>query len=86
VSSVERQVRNGRARWQARWRDDTGQQRKKTFDRKVDADKFLTSVEHGILSGTYVDPHDGTTVAEYARSWAAARPHRASTARRVSGL
>lgn len=54
MASVERQVRNGQLRWQARWRDDAGRQ-KKTFDRKIDAERFLATVEHGILTGSYVD-------------------------------
>jgi hypothetical protein len=31
----------------------------------------------------WVDPTDRTTVAEYARRWAASRPHRPTTAARV---
>ena len=34
--------------------------------------------------GNWVDPSDGTTVAEYGRQWAALRPHRALTARHVT--
>lgn len=40
-------------------------------------------MEAAKLRGAYVDPDDRTTVAEYARRWAAARPYRATTARRV---
>jgi hypothetical protein len=34
--------------------------------------------------GNWVDPSDKTTVADYARQWAALRPHRASIARHVT--
>ena len=37
-------------------------------------------------AGQYVDPSDRTTVQDYARSWVAARIHRYTTARRVSGM
>jgi integrase len=49
----------------------------------VDAERFLTGVEASKLRGAYVDPSDRTTVAVYARRWAAGRPHRATTARRM---
>jgi integrase len=70
-------------RWRARYRDPSGRERAKHFTRKVDAERFLTTVEASKLRGAYVDPSDRTTVAEYARRWAAGRPHRATTARRM---
>lgn len=79
-------IRDGNTTWLARWRDPDGRQRKKTFARKTDANRFLATVEADKLRGTYVDHSDRTTVAEYARQWADARPHRSSTARRVSSL
>jgi len=42
--------------WLARWRDPEGRQRKRTFPRKADAGRFLTTVEHSVLTGSYVDP------------------------------
>lgn len=70
-------------RWRARYRDPAGRERAKHFDRKVDAQRFLNTVEAAKLRGQYVDPGDKTTVAEYARRWVDARPHRATTARRM---
>jgi hypothetical protein len=49
-----------------------GRQRKKTFAKKGDADRFAATVEADKLWGQYVDHSDRTTVAEYARAWAAA--------------
>lgn len=69
--------------WRARYRDPSGRERARHFARKVDAQRFLATVEAAKLHGEYVDPSDTTTVAEYARRWAAARPHRATTAARV---
>lgn len=70
-------------KWRARYRDPSGRERAKHFDRKVDAQRFLTTVEAAKLRGQYVDPSNKTTVAEYARRWVSARPHRPTTARRM---
>src|SRR4051794_32244191 len=51
-------------RWRARYRDPSGRERAKHFRRKVDAERFLTTVESAKLKGAYVDPDDRTTVAE----------------------
>lgn len=72
--------------YDVRFRDPDGRQRKKTFGKKGDADRFAHAVEADKLRGQFIDHSDRTTVAEYARLWAAARPHRASTAERVSSL
>jgi len=83
---VEKRIRNGKVTYLARWRDDARRQRKRSFARKLDADRFLAQVEADIARGQYVDPSDKTTVVEYARKWAAGRAHRPTTARRMSGL
>ena len=69
--------------WRARFRDPDGRERARHFARKVDATRWLATVEADKLRGVYVDPSDATTLGEYARRWAAARPHRATTAARV---
>lgn len=76
-------------RWQARWREPDGRQRRKTFSRKFDAERFLTGVEGDKLHGTYVDPDAGRIrFKTYAVDWLAAqtfdpstRRHRATAAR-----
>lgn len=55
MSSIEKRSRVGQTRWYARYRDPAGQQRTKTFDRKVDAERFLTKIEASKLTGSYVD-------------------------------
>lgn len=70
-------------RWRARYRDPDGRERAKHFDRKADAQRFIADVEASKLRGTYVDPTSRTTVTEYALRWAAARPFRPRTRRRV---
>lgn len=80
MASVERRTRDGRVSWQARWRDPAGVQRKRTFARRVDADRFLVSVAHGMLSGSYVDPAAGrVTFGDYAETWRCVQVHRPST-------
>ncbi|MFG2102024.1 tyrosine-type recombinase/integrase [Micromonospora echinaurantiaca] len=87
MGSVEKRVRDGRVTYLlARWRDDARRQRKRSFARKADADRFLAQVEADIVRGQYVDPSDKTTVVEHARRWAAGRAHRPTTARRVASL
>ncbi|MDP9427399.1 MAG: site-specific integrase [Actinomycetota bacterium] len=90
MASVESRItrRGGREVkvYDVRYRDPDGRQRRKTFGKKGDADRFAATVEADKIRGQYVDHSDRTTVVEYARAWAAARPHRPTTARRVSQL
>jgi integrase len=67
-------------RYLARWRDPSGKQRAKTFDKKGDARKFLATVTVDQLQGRYIDPAASkVTVADYVARWAAAQPWREST-------
>jgi len=60
VASIRKVVhRTGRMSWQARWRDPTGGQRSKNFPRRIDAERFLVTVEARKLAGTYIDPRAG---------------------------
>src|SRR3954452_8640902 len=90
MASVEsRQTRRGGREvrvYDVRFRDPDGRQRKKTFRKKGDADRFAVGVEADKFRGQFIDHSARTTVAEYARAWAAGRPHRPTTARRVSSL
>lgn len=56
MASIEKRFRNGRSRWYVRYRDPAGKQRTNTFDRRVDAERFLTKNEAAKLMGAYVDP------------------------------
>lgn len=81
MASVEKRVRDGRTTYLCRWRDETGAQRKRSFVRKVDADRFRSEVEHQLNTGTYVDHSAGRqSFRVYAETWRAAQPHRANTA------
>ena len=67
--------------WRARYRTPDGASRSRTFPRKVDAERFLTTIEASKLTGAYVDPGAGRlTFGAYAKSWLASQVHRPSTA------
>lgn len=62
------------ARYVARWRTPDGKSREKWFDRKIDAERHLTSVEHTKHSGAYVDSSAGdVTLDKYSTQWIATR-------------
>ncbi|WP_405084497.1 tyrosine-type recombinase/integrase [Microbispora sp. NBC_01389] len=72
-------------RWQVRWRDDAGQQRKKNFERKADADRFDAKVQSDLAAGTYIDPSAGKiTLREYGDKWLAAQTFEESTREAVA--
>ena len=88
MASVERRTRNGRSRWYVRYRDPGGEQRTKTFDRRVDAERYLTTIESSKLSGSYIDPaRSRVTVGEWADRWLAGQAHLKPTTReRYAGI
>ena len=59
MSHVEKRVQAGRVTYRARWRDPSGRERKRSFNRKTDAQRFLVGVEDAKLRGAYVDPAAG---------------------------
>jgi integrase len=60
----------GRPRWRARYRDPAGRERSKSFTRRVDAERFLVSIEDAKLRGAYVDPAAGRVLfSEWAERW-----------------
>ena len=70
--------RNGR--WQARYRDETGSQHAKMFDRKVDAQRWEVEELGRMSQGSWIDPRAGrTTFREYAGDWLAMQPLRPTT-------
>ena len=66
--------RSGRGSWQARWRDPAGVDRAKNFARKVDADRYLVSLESDKLRGRYADPRLARTrLEDWVDEWQATR-------------
>lgn len=54
-----RRLPNGR--WQARYRDETGKEHARHFDRKIDSTNWLADQTASMLRGDYVDPRRGTS-------------------------
>lgn len=84
MASIDRRP-NGR--WRARYRTPDGRSRGRVFDRKIDAERFLTSMEHSKLTGSYVDPRAGrVTVREYWPTWSARQQWRDSSRSSITSL
>src|SRR5262245_34719266 len=74
-------------KWRARYRDPAGREHAKHFRRKLDADRWLATVEADIVRGTYVDPNVGKiTFREYAERWRAGQVHRPTSAAHVETM
>src|SRR3712207_3210971 len=88
MASIEKRQRSGQNRWYARYRDPTGRQRVKVFDRRIDAERYLTTVESAKLGGSYVDPALARlTVGEWTDRWLAGQVHlKPSTLERYAGI
>jgi integrase len=72
------------ARWQVRWRDQAGRQRKKAFATQAQATQFDAKVKTQLADGSYVDPAAGqVTFRSFAEDWRKHRDHDATTAARV---
>ncbi len=68
-------------RWKVHYTDPDGRQRSDSFDRRVDADRFKSTVEADILRGTYIDPDAGSiTLGRYVTEiWLPAQTFEPST-------
>lgn len=61
-------------RWKARYQDPDGTERSRMFERKQDAERFLTTIAADVLRGTYLDPNAGRiTFADFAGQWLTAQ-------------
>jgi integrase len=71
MADVQRRVnKSGEVRWDVRYRDDARQQRKRSFERKLDAQRFARSVETDMLRGDWIDPRRGQeTFTVWAEAW-----------------
>ncbi|MEU2625751.1 site-specific integrase [Kitasatospora sp. NPDC007106] len=67
-------------RWQVRYRDHEGGQRKENFAKRSQADSRAAEVETDLNRGTYIDPKAGNiTLREFAEDWLASRTSDPST-------
>jgi hypothetical protein len=88
MASIEKRTRNGKVSWRAHYRDPAGRQRSKSFPRKIEAERFLTSVESSKLIGSYIDPALArVTVGDWSMRWLAGQAHlKPSTRERSAGI
>jgi len=88
MASIEKRLRDGRTSWRAHYRTPSGAQRNKTFARKIDAERFLASVESAKVTGTYVDPTLAKlTLGEWAERWLDGQAHlKLTTHSRYEGI
>lgn len=74
MGHVEKRIRDKGVVRRARYRDPANREHNKTFTRKVDAERFLASVETSIAKGDWADPALGRiTLAEWAPQWLASK-------------
>ncbi|MFI9554435.1 tyrosine-type recombinase/integrase [Nonomuraea endophytica] len=72
-------------RWQVRYRDRNGDQRKQNFARLADADRFDANRKADESRGEWIDPRLGQThFGDYAPTWMSARLHKPSTVERYA--
>lgn len=68
MASITKRAR--RSGWLVRYRDPSGRVRNRSFRRRVDAERFASTVETELAYGTWTDPDRGKiTVTEWARVW-----------------
>ena len=83
MSHVEKRTRAGRVTYRARWREASGRERVRTFNRMTDARRFLAEVEDSKYRGAYVDPSAGRLdVGAQAERWFASTAALKPTTRR----
>ena len=88
MASIEKRERAGKPVWRAHYRTPAGRQRNKTFDRKIDAERFLASIESAKNIGSFVDPAlSRITLGEWAEIWLAGQAHlKESSRERYAGI
>jgi integrase len=73
-------AKRGNGRWRARYRDDTGKEHSRHFDRKIDAEQWLDRVTAAVVAGTYADPQAGRiTFSAFFGEWLARQVWAAGT-------
>ena len=69
MASIQRRP-NGT--WRVRYRDPSGIERAKHFERKLDAERFRATIQADIVRGTYLDPDAGKVLfSEFSKQWLA---------------
>ena len=64
--------KRGPGRWRARYRGPDGRERSRTFERKADAERWLSTQAADVLRGDWTDPKLGRmTFREWVERWEA---------------
>lgn len=86
MAVVTRDPRDGR--WLVRWRDPSGRQRKKSFSRKVDAQRWSDQMQAASHRGQFIDPVAAKVkVGDFAQTWLDGMAHlKPSTAARYASI
>jgi integrase len=87
VKDGQRTARYGKGRrWRARYLDPDVSERSRSFDRKLDAERFLAEVEHSKIAGTYRDPDAGrVSLRKYAGEWVQGYPEDSIRGEKIRG-
>ncbi|MBG0565668.1 hypothetical protein [Actinoplanes aureus] len=57
-------------KWRARYRNTSGREHSRHFDRKADAERWLNSVKNSIARGEWIDPASAkVSVGDWATRW-----------------
>ena len=48
MASVEKRIQGGKVTWLARWRDLDGRSCKRSFRRKVDAERYVSAIQEDL--------------------------------------
>jgi integrase len=71
-------------RWQVRYRDPQGKSRNRSFERRIDSERFMSSISVELHRGLYLDPRLGNMkFDELAKRWISSRTSDASTVRQA---
>lgn len=80
MAGIHRRTVDGQARYDVRYRDPAGRQRKKTFLKKGDAARFASMVEADKYRSSYIDPDAGRiSFRSYADLWLKSQKFEATT-------
>ncbi|HXW87904.1 MAG TPA: hypothetical protein VEJ42_06565 [Streptosporangiaceae bacterium] len=81
MSSIQK---HGNGKYRARFRDPTGKEYAKHFERKIDAQRWLDQQTAATLAGTWTDPKTAkTTLSSWCDTWLAGYTRRPSTVRQA---
>lgn len=70
MADVQKRPTARGTKWDVRYRDESRRQRKRSFDRKGDAQRFANSVETDLVRGDWIDPARGReSFGEWADTW-----------------